>query len=158
MGKWEPPERPEEEMTAQEREEAVLKIQERRKKQYELGRKLFIGMLIVWVASEVLGAVLGMFTFTKAADLGFYMLINLLGIILIFVLAYYLYHGRTGARIVFGILLALNILRNFLSMASASGAGITAAGVLAIAVSGLYFYIIFVCPPVREFLYGQSTE
>ncbi|MDE7299166.1 MAG: hypothetical protein K2N94_10115 [Lachnospiraceae bacterium] len=158
MKKWEGPAVPEEDMTAEQREEAVRRAREQREREYEWGRKVFTGMLIFFVASEILSIILGMFAFSSAAALSSYMISGGVSIILVLVLTYYLYHGRTGARIIFGILLVYNILMRINQLTVVADRAMLVMGFLNIAISLIYLYIVFGYQPVREFLYGQSAE
>ena len=99
----------EEEMTPQQKEEAVKAAQERREKEFERGRKIILAMMVVYVAMNVLNAVFN-FCVAEPGRRGGYMTLGLIDIILAALIAYNLYNGKRWARVVFAFFIVLNIL------------------------------------------------
>lgn len=107
---WEE-ERPiyEEELTPQQREEAVKAAKERMEKAYQRGRKTIFIMMAVYVAMNALTAVLNVVVAERSRK-GGYVTIGLLDIVFALLIAYNLYNGRTWARVLFAILLGFSVL------------------------------------------------
>lgn len=100
----------EEELTPQQQEQTVKEIKERREREYERGRKVFIGMLISYVVLGLLPILFCMFMFSNASQLGAYLLILIMNIAASGMVVYDLYHGRRWVRTRLGVSLVCAIV------------------------------------------------
>lgn len=120
MKSWEE-ERPiyEEELTPQQKELAREAAKEHLQKEYERGRKTIVIMMSIYVGIKILAALLNIFVIADAGQRMGYFTLSFLEIGFALFIAYNLYHGKTWARILFGILLAfsiVNLLGNLMSL------------------------------------------